>query len=51
MILEPMAGPTQADKLLPETNITTINVKTTRIIEKSMSTSLKDGSYNGNNQV
>ncbi len=35
IILEPTAGPTQADKLLPETNAIAMKVKTTRRIENS----------------
>jgi hypothetical protein len=33
MILEPIAGPTQADKLLPETNITATKVNKRTAIE------------------
>ena len=45
MILDPTAGPTHADRLLPETNITAMKVNTrTAIDSHSMLLSLEDGS-------
>jgi hypothetical protein len=50
MILEPTAGPTHADRLLPETNITVMKVNTRIEIEShNIQGSLEDGSNHRDN--